>query len=228
MSAGAAPAYTRGMPPPPPSPPPRRGPAPTKHIDILWAAARLFAAKGVAQTSTREVAAAASTTERTLFKHFGSKDGLVKAVIDEAVLPHLAPTSLDALRHVIERHGDDFAAWHVALLASRSDSLAQAPELTRLLLVEMLRDSALLQRFVDQWLLAVWQPLLALFERLQHEGRLAKSSRPESQVRMFLSLNVGYLVARHLLAPEAAWDDARERQAIAGLFLHGAAATRTR
>jgi len=213
-----------------PAPPPitRRGPAPTKHIDILWAAARLFAAKGVAQTSTREVAAAASTTERTLFKHFGSKDGLVKAVIDEAVLPHLAPTSLDALREVIEQHGDDFAAWHMALLKVRSDSLAQAPELTRLLLVEMLRDGALLQRFVDQWLPAVWQPLLALFERLQREGKLAKNSRPDSQVRMFLSLNLGYLLARHILAPDAAWDDAKERRAIAGLFMQGAAATGTR
>jgi AcrR family transcriptional regulator len=226
MSARAALAYTCGMLAPPTTT--RRGPAPTKHIDILWAAARLFATKGVAQTSTREVAAAASTTERTLFKHFGSKDGLVKAVIDEAVLPHLAPTSLDALRKVIEKHGDDFAAWHMALLEARSDSLAQAPELTRLLLVEMLRDSALLQRFVDQWLPAVWQPLLALFERLQHEGKLAKSSRPDSQVRMFLSLNVGYLLGRHILAPDAAWDDAKERQAIAGLFMHGAAATRAR
>jgi AcrR family transcriptional regulator len=213
MSARAALAYTCGMLAPPTTT--RRGPAPTKHIDILWAAARLFATKGVAQTST-------------LFKHFGSKDGLVKAVIDEAVLPHLAPTSLDALRKVIEKHGDDFAAWHMALLEARSDSLAQAPELTRLLLVEMLRDSALLQRFVDQWLPAVWQPLLALFERLQHEGKLAKSSRPDSQVRMFLSLNVGYLLGRHILAPDAAWDDAKERQAIAGLFMHGAAATRAR
>jgi AcrR family transcriptional regulator len=224
MSAPAAPA--RGTRAPPPTT--RRGPAPTKHIDILWAAASLFAAKGVAQTSTREVAAAASTTERTLFKHFGSKDGLVRAVIDEAVLPHLAPTSLDALRKVIEKHGDDFAAWHVALLQARSDSLAQAPELTRLLLVEMLRDSALLRRFVHQWLPAVWQPLLGLFERLQQEGKLAKRSRPDVQVRMFLSLNVGYLLARHIRAPAAAWDDAAERQAIAGLFLHGAGATSAR
>jgi hypothetical protein len=45
---------------------------------------------------------------------------------------------------------------------------------------------------------------------------------------MFLSLNIGYLLARHILAPDAVWDDARERQAIATLFMHGAAATRTR
>ncbi|HYF06109.1 MAG TPA: helix-turn-helix domain-containing protein, partial [Acetobacteraceae bacterium] len=78
--------------------PARRGPAPTKHLDLLWAAARLFGSRGVAQTTTRDIAAEAGTTERTLFKHFGSKEGLVQAVISEAVVAHLAPTSLDALR----------------------------------------------------------------------------------------------------------------------------------
>ena len=206
-----------------PPTPARRGPAPTKQIDVLWAAARLFAAKGVAQTSTREIAAAASTTERTLFKHFGSKEGLVQAVIAEAVLPHLAPSSLDALRQVIEKHGDDFSAWHVALLQSRADSLAQAPELTRLLLVELLRDQALLQRFASDWLPAVWRPLLALFQRLQHEGKLSSSYAPDALVRMFLSLNIGYLVARHILAPAAPWNDSAEQQSIARLFIRGAA-----
>jgi len=204
--------------------PARRGPAPTKHIDILWAAARLFAARGVAQTSTREIAAAASTTERTLFKHFGTKEGLVHAVIEKAVLPHLAPTSLDSLRQVIESHGDDFAAWHVALLQSRADSFAQAPELTRLLLAEMLRDPDLLQRFAQEWLPAVWTPLLQLFERLQREGRMSKEFPADCLVRMFLSLNVGYLLSRYLLAPELRWNDPREQQAIARLFAKGAAA----
>jgi AcrR family transcriptional regulator len=105
-------------------------------VDILWAAARLFGQRGVAQTSTREIAAAANTTERTLFKHFGSKDGLVQAVIGEAVLPHLAPTSLEALRQVIGTEAGNLAQWHTALLTGRAEALARAPELTRLLLVD--------------------------------------------------------------------------------------------
>lgn len=200
------------------------GPAPTKHVDILWAAARLFAEKGVAQTGTREIAAAASTTERTLFKHFGSKDGLAQAVIAEAVLPHLAPTSLDALRRVIESQGGDVEAWHVALLESRDAAIAQAPELTRLLLAEMLRDAGLLARFTAQWQPAVWQPLAGLFRHLQREGRLRRDVDADALVRMFLSLNLGYLVARHLLAPGLDWQPDRERRAIAAVFARGAGA----
>lgn len=206
-----------------PKPAARRGPAPTKHLDVLWAAARLFSQRGVAQTSTREIAAAAQTTERTLFKHFGSKDGVVQAVISEAVVAHLAPTSLEALRQAIEAHGDDLATWHRALLTQRSAALAQAPELTRLLLVELLRDEALRARFAATWTGAVWQPLQALFERLQRDGRVRRDIPAARLVRMFLSLNLGFLVGRHVLAPGHEWDDEAEVAAIAAVFAAGTA-----
>lgn len=204
--------------------PGRRGPAPTKHLDVLWAAARLFSQRGVAQTSTREIAAAAQTTERTLFKHFGSKDGVVQAVISEAVVAHLAPTSLDALRQAIEAHGDDLETWHRALLTQRSAALAQAPELTRLLLAELLRDEALRGRFAATWTTAVWSPLLALLERLQRDGRVRRDIPAAGLVRMFLSLNLGFLIGRHVLAPDLSWDDEAEVAAIAAVFAVGTAA----
>lgn len=201
---------------------PRRGPAPTKHIDILWSAAKLFAQQGVAQTTTRQIAADAATTERTLFKHFGSKDTLVQAVIAEAVLPHLAPTSLGGLRQAIEAHSGSIETWHRALLLARTQALGQAPELTRLLLVELLRDEALRARFAAQWSDAAWQPLLALFTRLQKDKRLRSDIGADTLVRLFLSLNLGYLVGRHVLAPDHAWDDAREIAGVAALFARGA------
>ncbi|WP_284619238.1 TetR/AcrR family transcriptional regulator [Aquabacterium humicola] len=206
-----------------PTPSPRRGPAPTKHVDILWTAVRLFARQGVAQTTTREIAAEAGTTERTLFKHFGSKEGLVEAVIAQAVLPHLAPTSLDALRRVIDANGEDFVAWHEALLINRSQVIGASPELTGLLLVELLRDQLLRRRFEDAWRPAVWEPLLGLVRRLQAEGRLRRDIAADTLVRAFLSLNLGYLVTRHILAPDRAWDDQPECAALARLFSEGAA-----
>lgn len=202
---------------------PRRGPAPTKHIDILWTAARLFAQQGIAQTSTRTIAAEAGTTERTLFKHFGSKDGLVQAVMAEAVVPQLAPTSLEALRRAIDAWAGDLAGWHRALLQARSEAAAATPDLTRLLLVELLRDADLREQFGQSWQAAVWQPLHTLFARLRREGRVRADVPAETLARLFLSLNVGYLVARHVLAPERAWNDDAEITAIAAFFARGAA-----
>jgi AcrR family transcriptional regulator len=203
--------------------PARRGPAPTKHIDLLWTAAALFGRHGVAQTTTRQIAEAAGTTERTLFKHFGSKEGLVQAVISEAVVAHAAPTSLEALRQAIEAHDGDLARWHEALLHARSEVAGSAPDLTRLLLVELLRDEELRERFAAQWRTAAWQPLLALLQRLQREGTVRKDLPAATLARLFLSLNLGFLVGRHLLAPDAEWNEKKEIAAIAAFFRAGAA-----
>lgn len=208
-----------------PSDPPRprgRPRSDARTAEILWAAAQLFASRGVAATSTREIAAAAQTTERTLFKHFGSKDALVQAVLEEAVLAHVSPSSLEGLEAAIAAFEGDLEAWHRALLAARLRELGAAPELTRLLLVEIVRDAATRSRFADQWRGAAWAPLLALFTRLQGTGVVRVDVAPERLARHFLSLNLGFLLGRTLLAPEHGWDDAEEIASIARVFAAGA------
>lgn len=48
---------------------------------LLSAATRLFAEQGVAQTSTREICAAAGLNPGAIHYHFGDKDGLYRAVV---------------------------------------------------------------------------------------------------------------------------------------------------
>lgn len=48
---------------------------------LLSAAARLFAEQGVAQTTTREICAAAGLNAGAIHYHFGDKDGLYRAVL---------------------------------------------------------------------------------------------------------------------------------------------------
>lgn len=188
---------------------------------MLWAAVQLFASRGVAGTSTRDIAAAAHTTERTLFKHFGSKEGLVRAVVEEAVLAHAAPTSLRALTDAIAGFKGDLEAWHRALLRARLQALAAAPELTRLLLGELLRDPQVRAEFGAQWSSAAWEPLVGLFRRLQAEGQVRRDVAADALARHFLSVNLGFLLSRVLLAPDFAWDDAEEIAAIARVFAAG-------
>ena len=58
---------------------------------------------------------------------------------------------------------------------------------------------------------------------MQDEGRLRADLQAATLVRLFLSLNLGYLVGRHVLAPAAGWDDEREMDAIAAVFAQGVA-----
>ena len=48
---------------------------------ILEEAAELFAQKGFAATSIREIAAAAGVTKPTLYYHFENKDGLIREIV---------------------------------------------------------------------------------------------------------------------------------------------------
>lgn len=53
------------------------------HQRIFTAASQLFAEKGYAETTTRAIAEAAGINEVTLFRHFGSKENLVKTIMEQ-------------------------------------------------------------------------------------------------------------------------------------------------
>lgn len=54
-----------------------------KQEKIISAALQLFAKEGYHATSTSKVAKAAGVSEGLIFRHFGNKDGLLKAILDE-------------------------------------------------------------------------------------------------------------------------------------------------
>lgn len=55
-----------------------------KQQKILQAALKLFAQEGYASTSTSKVAKAAGVSEGLIFRHFKNKEGLLKAILDQA------------------------------------------------------------------------------------------------------------------------------------------------
>ncbi len=59
-----------------------KGPAPNVRQRILAAAAEIFGSKGYAATSVGEIATNAGITKPSLYYHFGSKEGLYRAVLD--------------------------------------------------------------------------------------------------------------------------------------------------
>jgi AcrR family transcriptional regulator len=71
---------------------PRRSRRPGAEVhELLLAASReLFATRGYAGTTTREIAARAGVSERLLFTHFGSKDELFQVAVEEPFLQVVA------------------------------------------------------------------------------------------------------------------------------------------
>jgi AcrR family transcriptional regulator len=181
---------------------------------ILGAAERLFAERGYAATRTAEIARAAGVTERTLFKHFPEKEQLLERVAAEAMHAVSAAPPQDSV---------PFPVWFEALLRARI-ALAQArPHALRLVLVELLTSGAARKRFAPVWKRELWAGLVRSVARFQARGELRADLDAESLARMVLSLALGYLLSRTLVAPGLAWDDGREIARLLEVLQRGAA-----
>jgi len=183
---------------------------------ILAAAERLFAERGYAGTRTAEIARAANVTERTLFKHFPDKGALLEGVLQPALAA--AGTSPPA--------GDaPFAAWFETLVRQRLAAAQASPHALRMVMVELLTSDVARRRFAPLWKRELWGGLVNAVARFQARGELRADLEAEALARMVLSLALGYLLSRTLVAPGLAWDDAREIARLLDVLQRGAGAS---
>lgn len=99
---------------------------------LVQAALQLFAAQGVTETTTRQIAELAQVNEVTLFRQFGSKQGLLLAVMEEAEV-------FTQLGEVLGQQADQIHSLAQALEAyadAHLRALEQIPEFVRSLVGE--------------------------------------------------------------------------------------------
>jgi AcrR family transcriptional regulator len=102
---------------------PRRADADARRAEILEAAVRLFAERGLTGTTIEAVALAVGATKRTVYRHFTDKTGLFFAAV-ERLHVHERPAARDgadleelATRMVHTLHGDDAVTLHRLVIA---------------------------------------------------------------------------------------------------------------
>ena len=104
-------------------------PLASSHDRILASAKRLFASQGYEATSTMAIARLAGTSESQMMKHFGSKEGLLEAILDDgwkgmdSALKQIEPMPAGAPKLM-------------AMLEVVIDTLTQDPDLKELYLLE--------------------------------------------------------------------------------------------
>jgi hypothetical protein len=84
-------------------------------------------------------------------------------------------------------------------------------------------DEALRGKVIEIWKKNLWRHALETVERYQKRRQLRTDLPREAIARAIISLNLGYIIARALLAPDAAWDDDAETEATVEILLRGAA-----
>ena len=135
--------------------PQKRGVGPPED-EILVAAGRLFARRGFAATSTRQIAAAAGLRQPSLFHWFASKDAILDALLARLLAPPLAfVAALEARREPAALALYRFLRFDVhALLTAPYDvgALAVLPELRAPRFRAFWRDRERLVEAVERWI----------------------------------------------------------------------------
>jgi TetR/AcrR family transcriptional regulator, regulator of cefoperazone and chloramphenicol sensitivity len=173
----------------------------TAKARIREAAMKLFAAEGVAASSLRAVARAAGTSPGLVVHHFGSKQGLIRAV-DETVLTRinlaLSEVPLEGSAHEVMEGRADVVAGFLRSQPVLCDYLARA-------LSERTEASAdLFHRLFD---------FAAKDERLIEAGVLRPEADPFWRAMHQVVLVIGPLLLRPLIERELGGDLLAEENA---------------
>ncbi|WP_037303889.1 TetR/AcrR family transcriptional regulator [Amycolatopsis orientalis] len=175
---------------------------------LITAARRLFAEQGYAAVPADEIVRAAGVTRGALYHHFGDKQGLFRAVVEQV------ETEITAELQAVLRAADD--PWTAALGAlSRFLDLCLRPEVVRISLTDAIT--------VLGW--QEWRELenryglgliTELLEAVAADGRLIEGPIPELAQLVLSACAEAALMIAHAEDPDAA--KAKALQALVALL----------
>ena len=169
---------------------------------ILQTAAQVFAEKGYARATTRALAAAAGVNEVTLFRHFGTKQNLFAAVIEQFGGPAVTATLQGRLTGDFSQDLRTIGVHLLNLLLERGNAM-------RLMLCEA-------SHFPEVKEVMVQNPrqirrMLASYIVQQSEQGKLRPLHPEVTAQAFAGMLFSYAIARGMLddsiAPELGPDE---------------------
>lgn len=197
-------------------PPHRRTPTRQR---LIQAATQLFIAQGIAETTTRQIADAAEVNEVTLFRHFGSKHGLLLAMMeDPQVLAQLGMALGQQTRQIsnIPQAIKSYANVHL-------QALAQLQEFVRSLIGEAGHYSVENRRALGQGVAQANRYTAQYLTNVLSREGVEIRMPPEKLASLLNSLLLGYAVLEFSSEFHELWQD-RENfvDGLVQLFLYGA------
>jgi AcrR family transcriptional regulator len=187
--------------------------ADARKADILRAALPLFAMKGFAATTTKDLAKAAQVSEGLLYKHFPSKESMYqelgRAFTDEstgvsAELARIKPSTASLV----------LALYYLTRMVLKGPCGGESGHdfLLRMMSRSLLEDGLFAKAFLESAFLPYVAPLEALFAAARKEGNLHTDARSDRFAIYFAHhLIVG--VRLHSLRPESHLEAAGDGEA---------------
>lgn len=162
---------------------------------LLAAARRLFLKHGFTKVTARQIAAAAATTPAMIHYYYENKDGLFRAMLQEAIEPlsHLLSGALQA-----GRNAPDIGM----LIAAHLRTVAANPWIATLVINEVLSESGRFRALFMREIASRMLPMLVeLLDRERRAGRFREDLNPRLAALSLLSLNMFPFLTRVVTGP---------------------------
>lgn len=186
---------------------------------LIHTALELFASQGVTATTTKQIAEAAEVNEVTLFRHFGSKHGLLLAVIEEAaVFTQLGQT----LVHQANQTGNIYQALKDYATACLQ-ALDRVPEVVRSVVGEAGQFPAENRAALGRGFTQANHYVAEYFQTVIDRGQLHSYLTAEKLASLLNGMLLGYAVIEFTSEFHELWQDREDfLENLVTLFLHGA------
>ena len=185
-----------------------------RRAEILSAAARVFAAKGYANTTTRELALAADMAEGTLYNYFDGKREILLTIVGDVI---------DDLTQMVETVGtlqdrEDIVDFVEGIFSAFSDKLPFA----RTLIIEAWLDDEILKEFFAVRLAQVSTQIEA-FIRERMDAGVFRPIDPRLATRMLLGMFIAPIVPvlRGIEPPPTPEERHRFAETAVDVLMHG-------
>lgn len=186
---------------------------------LIGAALELFTVQGVTETTTKQISERAEVNEVTLFRHFGSKHGLLLAVIEEAaVFTQLGKTLVQQANQAssIEQALQDYA--RACLLAMEG-----VPEVVRSVVGEAGQYPAKNRQALGRGFTQANRYVAEYFQTVIDRGQFRTHLPAETLASLLNGMLLGYAVIEFTSEFHELWHDREEFiEHLVTLFLQGA------
>lgn len=193
-------------------------PNPTRQR-LINAALELFASQGVTETTTKQIAELAQVNEVTLFRHFGSKHGLLLATIEEtAIFNNLGQTLIERAKQnsSIDRALKDYAT---ACL----EALEGVPAVVRSVVGEAGQYPAENREALGRGFTQANRYVAQYLETAIERGQLHANMSAEKLASLLNGMLLGYATIEFTTEFHQLWQDREDfLENLVTLFLHGA------
>ncbi|MCP3739859.1 TetR/AcrR family transcriptional regulator [Rossellomorea sp. BNER] len=195
-----------------------------KQKKILESAIEIFAEKGYSATSTSEIAKKAGVAEGTIFRHYKTKKELLLSIVAPTMAKLVAPFVIKDLNKVLDTKYETYEDFLKALLLNRQAFLKENMAAFRILIQEIPFHPELKEQFKEHIASKLFERVQKIIEHYQELGQVI-SMPSQSVLRFTLSSIFGFLVTRHLLLPEADWDNEKEMEYTIQMIINGVKAS---